>query len=126
MLQPDIAANLIHRFKTGDAALSYVRTETVVIGQAGTAEAHSVLAALNLTPLRRLQITLGSGFSTTTSGQGDDVTVYRANASVSYRLTKWLGLTASYRFTRQEQVGPPLTHNVFSIALDAIYPIRLD
>jgi hypothetical protein len=125
-LQPEVSGTLSHRFKSGQVSLTYQRTETVVIGQAGTAETNSVLAALGLSLTRRLQMNLGAGFSDTTANLGADVLVYRASASLSYRLTKWLGISANYRFTRQEQTGPPLTHNIFSISLDAVYPIRMD
>jgi hypothetical protein len=125
-LQPEVSGTLSHRFKSGQVSLTYQRTETVVIGQAGTAETNSVLAALGLSLTRRLQMNLGAGFSDTTANLGADVLVYRASASLSYRLTKWLGISANYRFTRQEQTGPPLTHSIFSISLDAVYPIRMD
>lgn len=125
-LAPQITAGLTHHFKIGDASLTYTRAETTVIGQAGVSETNSVLAALVLTPLRRLQLNLGAGFSNTSSGQGADILVYRANASVAYRLTKWLSLTANYRFSRQEQGSIQIPHNIFSIGLDAVYPIRAD
>ena len=88
-------------------------------------ETNSVLAALTLSPTRRFQIDVGSGFSVTATPAGD-VTVYRASATVSYRLTKWLSLTAAYRFSRQDQNATHIDHNIFTLGLDAIYPIRAD
>lgn len=125
-LAPQINASLTHRFETGEASLSYQRAETVVIGQPGTAETNSVLAGLSLGLTRRLQATVGAGYSVTATPRAGDVEVYRANASLTYRLTKWLGLGANYRFLQQHQAGMQIDHNVFTISLDAVYPVRAD
>ena len=96
-----------------------------MINQPGAVETNSVLAALTLAPTRRLQIDVGSGYSVTAT-PGGDVTVYRANAAVSYKLTKWLSLSATYRFLRQDQNATHVNHNIFTLGLDAVYPIRAD
>src|ERR1051325_908909 len=110
-VEPDVTARLSERFKLGEVSLTYQRTETVVIAQPGAVETNSVLGALTLSPTRRLQIDLGSGYSVTAT-PGGDVSVYRASAAISYRLTKWLGLSAAYRFLRQDQGVTHVDHNI--------------
>jgi hypothetical protein len=124
-IEPEIHAALSHRFKIGRASLTYARTETTTLGQAGTAETNTLLAALSLTPARSLQLNVGAGVSDTTSNAGDTI-VYRTNASATYRLTRWLSATLAYRFTLQDERAGNIYHNIVSIGLDASYPIRAD
>src|SRR5207247_2162239 len=70
-IEPDVTARLSERFKIGEVSLTYQRTETAVINQPGAVETNSVLAALALSPTRRLQIDVGSGFSVTATPGGD-------------------------------------------------------
>jgi len=121
-----VSVGLTHRFKTNVLSLTYSRTETVLVGQVGRVEADSVVGGLTLTPLRSLQVNLGAAVSNVASKHAPDTTVYRANAAVSYRLTKWLSASLSYRFSVQDRAGVEIYHNVLSIGLDASYSIRAD
>ena len=126
-IEPQITAGLAHTFnRTGQATLTYQRAETVVIDQPGTSETNSVLAGLTLELTRRLRSSFGAGVSVTDTPNAGDVTTYRANASLSYRLTKWLALGASYRYLQQDQGRIRLYHNVFSVTLDAVQQLRAD
>jgi hypothetical protein len=124
-IEPDVSASLTHRFKTATISLAYARTETAVIGQTGTSETNSVSTTFSFTPpIRSTGVSLSAGFSNTAEAGGPDTMAYRASASVSYRLTKWLSASLSYRFSVQDRADVRIYHNVVTIGLDASYPIR--
>ncbi|HEV8586834.1 MAG TPA: hypothetical protein VGT02_17875 [Methylomirabilota bacterium] len=125
VIQPDVTAALSHRFhQTGELSLNYARTETVLTGNAGKVEVNSLSAALSLTPQRSLGVTLGGLVGYTTAKDLPDTLVYRANATVSYRLTKWLTFDVSHRFSIEDRGPDRIYHNIFSIGLSAVYPVR--
>jgi hypothetical protein len=123
-IEPDITAGLAHRFETGSLSLNYARTETTLIGQSGTVETNGLSGALTMTPERSLQLVLGAGVTRTTAETAHDITAYRANASLSYRLTKWLSASIGYRFSLQDIGSAQILRNIVTIGLDATYPTR--
>lgn len=129
-VSPEVNARLAHEFKTFDqrarASLDYSRSEGFVIGQAGSVKIESVTGSIGFEPLKLLQVSLGGSLTRLSGGTRSDTTSYGATAEASYQLLRWLTARASYRFGLQDQNTGGIRHNVFSLSLDASYPIRID
>jgi hypothetical protein len=125
-LGAEAAASLERRLKLGAVSVAYTRSETAIIGRAGTARFDSLSGSLRLEPRRSLQVNFGAFVSEVAEEGVSDTMVYGLNASVGYQITKWLSARATYRFYRQEQGSITIPHNIFSIGLDVRYPVRAD
>ena len=123
-VQPEVSAQISQRFKGGQLAMNYARTQTTAIGTSGTVEVNSGGATLTLGPVRSLELALGVAASYSAPTREPDTAVYRANVSLSYRLTKWLTANMAYRFSVQDRAGVHVYHNIVSVGLEATYPIR--
>ena len=132
-INPEVGADLSHRGKVVQLALSYFRTESTLVGNAGTVNTQGVRASLGWTPLRGLTAGVASSYVRTTPEQSQnaqsltsqDITVYAADVSLSYQLTRWLTATAAYHFTLQQQRPANLEDNIVSLRFEIAYPIRL-
>jgi opacity protein-like surface antigen len=129
-VSPEFSALLAHEFKMFDqrpkASLGYLRSEGFVIGQAGSVKIESITGSIGFEPLQLLQVSLGASFTRLSGGTRSDTTSYGATAGASYQILRWLAARASYRFNLQDQNTGDIRHNVFSLSLDASYPIRID
>lgn len=124
VVAPDVSAALTHRLKIGALSLTYRRTESVIAGQRGRAETNSGAAGLTFAPVRSMSVALGAGVSNAAAKDMPTTAVYRANTSVSYRLTKWLSGSLSLNASVQDRAGVQIYHNTVTLGLDASYPIR--
>ena len=129
-VSPELNARLAHEFKMFDqraqGSLGYSRSEGFVIGQAGSVKIESVTGSIGFEPLRLLQVSLGASLTRLSGGTGSDTTSYGATAGASYQILRWLAARASYHFNLQDQNTDDIRHNVFSLSLNASYPIRID
>jgi hypothetical protein len=129
-LNPELNGFLVHQFKMFDqraqASLGYSRSESFVIGQAGSVNTESVTGTIGFEPLRSLTMNLGASFTRFSGGTTSDTTAYGVNADASYPILRWLAVRASYSFGFQDQNTGGIRHNVFSLGLTASYPIRID
>jgi len=129
-VSPEFSALLAHEFRMFDqrpkASLGYSRSEGFVIGQAGSVKIESVTGSIGFEPLRLLQVSLGASLTRLSGGTGSDTTSYGATAGASYQILRWLTARASYHFNLQDQNTDDIRHNVFSLSLNASYPIRID
>jgi len=60
-----------------------------------------------------------------------DVTVYLTDTALTYQLTKWLALKASYQFSLQQGIpfgsaDAEIRHNISWLRLVITYPYRLE
>jgi len=125
-LGAEAAASLERRLKLGAVSVAYTRSETAIIGRAGTAQFDNLSGSLRLEPRRSLRLNFGALVSEIAEEGVRDTTVYGLSASVEYQITKWLSARATYRFSRQEQGSFTIPHNIFSIGLDVRHPVRAD
>jgi hypothetical protein len=124
----EVAASLKHRFQRGEAALSYLRTQSTVIGQPGPVTAEGMTASFSRHLLRSLRV--GGGPSVfRVRGTGTESTIHRMNLEVDWRLTRGLSLAASHAFSLQRgglgvelDPGTQMTHNALLIRLLAGSP----
>jgi opacity protein-like surface antigen len=125
------SANLSHEFKLAKTALAYSRSETTLIGRGGTVNVDAVTGTVSFEPLRNLVVNVAPSVRWVSRGEGagDDIsrttTVYAIGAGASYLITSWLNAQANYRYSLQQSTGADVSHNIFSINLTAIYPIRV-
>jgi hypothetical protein len=143
-IDPDMGADLSHRWRWGALALGYFRTQSTLAGQAGTVTSQGGRASFSAEPTRSLTVSVAPSLTRTsqqegTSGQDaqetpqgetsergtGDITVYSVDASLSYRFTTWLTGTIGYRFLFQDQGSESIRDNQAFLRLDVIYPIRV-
>ncbi len=127
-INPEIDAQLSHRWQTVQLALNYYISQSTLAGQAGTVTAQGVTASLSAELLQSLTAAVAPSVRQTSSEHGQisqDVTVYGVDASLSYRLTRWLTANAAYHFTLQQQRPADIEHNTISLRFDVVYPLRV-
>jgi len=125
-LAPEINAGVSHRFfRQVDASLGYSQSSSPIVGQTGTADTQALSGQLSMEPLRSFRLVFGAILSQVSTDRSDTST-QGAEISGSYRIAKWLSAVARYRFSHSETGGTVIYHNIFSIGLEASYPIRVD
>ena len=96
----DISANLQHTLEGGSFSLGYARSQTAIIGQAGTADTRTYDALLDLTFAVDYEVQIVPSYtSDRTSSSHADVT--RMDLNLSYKLAKDVALVGSYQYNRQ-------------------------
>jgi uncharacterized protein (PEP-CTERM system associated) len=132
-INPEVNAEIVHQGRSVRLSLAYFRSETTLVGQAGTAKTQGARGSLGWTPLRGMTVAVTPSWaqtssevsSTTQSLTSQDITVYAADVSLSYQLTRWLTAGAAYHYTRQEQRPAIIEDNIVLLRLDFAYPLRL-
>ena len=127
-IEPEAAAFLEYRLRTGSVRLDYSHTEVLVLDQ-GSADFGSqdrVGVTFRTEPIRLLQIEAEPVFRRIIRNNRDDAFVYELRAAVAYRLTRWMTLSAEYRFRLQDRETDEILRNVFSVGLNITYPVRID
>ena len=132
-INPEVDAEIVHQDRSVRLSLAYFRSETTLVGQAGTSKTQGARGSLGWTPLRGMTITVTPSWAqtssevsqTTQSLTSQDITVYAADVSLSYQLTRWLTAGAAYHYTRQEQRPATIEDNIVLLRLEIAYPMRL-
>ena len=123
-LDAEVLARVRRRFRSGEAAVDYVRTRTTVLGEPGPVGADGLTATLSgqFGPVR--VAVAPSLFRVGRSGS--ESTVRRIASGLAWRLTRALSVVASHQFTLQRGgigVAQPargeIAHNVFQVGLAA-------
>lgn len=128
---PELSASVRQRFAQGDLSLTYARSQTTVLGQAGTATTDTWSAMGAYRPLRFLEIRGGPTFLRSTRA-GAVAEVLRVSLDASYKITQWLALVGSYQFSLQRgsldarNAGEDILQNVFLLRLVATSPSLLE
>ncbi len=123
----EAAASLEHRFQQATLTLAYSRTETIAVGRSGAVTADTGSGSLRFEPFKATHVALVASVARLSDDNDStfrDVTLYRAGATATYALTKWLTLRGSYGFSLQE-ADETIRHHIVSISLEFGYPIRL-
>jgi hypothetical protein len=119
-LGAEVTASLRHKFARGEAGLSYVQTQTTVLGQTGPVITKGVTAMFRQQLLPSLTVAGGPTFARVT-GRGSEFDVYRFNLEMAWRLTRRLSLSASHQFNFQSGVpglarpDAEIVHNTFML-----------
>jgi hypothetical protein len=122
-VDPELGARLRHRFRRGDVALSYVQTETVIIGRPTPVKAKELSATLTRPLGRTFTVTAGPNLLEA-HGKAMDVVVYGTSLELTCRLGRYVSLAGTHRlsFQNAELDGRPRTemaHNTVLLRLVA-------
>jgi hypothetical protein len=126
--EPEISASLRYALDRGDVALTYTRSPTTVVGQAGvvTTQSLGVVFSYRPEPSTEIRVT-PTIFSSTRGDLGSKV--YRMILDASYRLTRYVSLFGSYQFSSQhgslevaDDVG--ISRNLYLLGVVIAEPTR--
>jgi hypothetical protein len=124
-VEPEAHASLEHSFKLAKVALEYHRTEAIVVGRPGKVELESLTGSVEIEPVRRLKLRFQPGYYRTFGGEDSTATVYGFLLGALYPIKSWLTARLDYRFAYQKQADDTLPHNIVTLSLDFVYPIRV-
>ena len=124
-VEPEAYASLEHSFKLAKVALEYHRTEAVVVGQPGKVELESVTGSFEIEPVKLLKLRFKPGYYRTFGGADPTATVYGFLLGALYPITSWLTARLDYHFAYQKQADTTLPHNIVTLGLDIVYPVRI-
>lgn len=93
------AVSLSHRFRTGALTFGYSRGRVTTTVDGDVSDTDSTSATLSL-ERRKLRFSIGPAYHRIRSERADSE-VYRASTSLSYGLSSWLSMSASYRYALQ-------------------------
>jgi hypothetical protein len=120
---PELGATLRHRFRRGAVALSYLQTETAMIGRPTPVTAEGLRATFTRSLTRTLTVSAGPSIFEA-RGKGLQATVYGMTLDLAWRLSRRLSLEASHQLSVQhgELDGVPrgeIRHNTALLRLVA-------
>ncbi|MBI3029570.1 MAG: hypothetical protein HYY64_08675 [Candidatus Rokubacteria bacterium] len=130
-VDPDVLASIRQRLRLGELSFSYSRSETTVIGRAGTVSVEAFTLSATYDPLPRLRLYAAPAVFRASS---DDLeaTVYRMDFEATYRIRSWLSLTGAYAFQLQRggidagtSPDQEILRNVMLLRLTIEYPYRV-
>ncbi|MBI4011598.1 MAG: hypothetical protein HY359_04760 [Candidatus Rokubacteria bacterium] len=131
-VDPEVSIVARRRLERGELSLTYSRTQTTVIGEAGTVETDGLTAGLAYEVLSRFEVRAAPTFFSSRRA-GREAKVYGVSLEATYRINRSLSLTGSYTFNLRQgslDTGRPVDeevfHNVFWLRLTVTYPYRLD
>jgi hypothetical protein len=124
-VEPEAHASLEHSFKLAKVALEYHRTEAIVVGQPGKVELESLTGSFEIEPVRLLKVRFQPGYYRTFGGEDPTATVYGFLLGALYPIKSWLTARLDYRFAYQKQADTNLPHNIVTLSLDFVYPVRI-
>lgn len=124
-VEPEAHASLEHSFKLAKLALEYHRTEAIVVGRPGKVELESLSGSFEIEPVRLLKLRFQPGYYRTFGGEDPTATVYGFLLGALYPIKSWLTARLDYRFAYQKQADTTLPHNIVTLSLDVVYPVRV-
>ena len=124
-VEPEAHGALEHRTQFANFVLEYHRTEAVVVGRPGKTELESATGSVEVEPLRQLKLRFQPGWYRTFQGGDPEANVYGFLLGGLYPILPWLNARLDYRFAYQKQAGDTLAHNIVTLSLDFVYPLRI-
>lgn len=125
VVEPEAHGRIEHTFRLAKVALDYIRSEAVVVGRPGKVEVEAVSGLVEVEPVRLLRVRFEPGFYRTFGGADPEARVYGFLLTGLYPITSWLTSRLNYRFAYQDQAGETLPHNIVTLSLDVVYPVRV-
>lgn len=122
----DVSAGLQQTLENGRFTLNYIRTQTAVVGQAGTVDSRSFAAMLDFTFDVDYEAQISPSYTSDTNGSlRADVT--RLDLNLSCKLGKDVSLVGSYQFNRQRGLlggigSPEILDHVIYLGLVFSFP----
>jgi hypothetical protein len=118
----EVSASLRHRFRRGEAELTYLRTQVPLLGQPGLASVEGVTASFGHGFGRSFRVALAPA-AFTTRRPGFSARVVRLGLSAGWRLTRDLELSGSHQFNLQNgglaRAPEEIARNTFFLRLVA-------
>jgi hypothetical protein len=124
-VEPEAHASLEHSFKLAKVSLEYHRTEAIVVGRPGQVELESLSGSFEIEPVRLLKLRFQPGYYRTFGGEDPTASVYGFLLGALYPIKSWLTARLDYRFAYQKQADTSLPHNIVTLSLDFVYPVRI-
>jgi hypothetical protein len=124
-VEPEAHASLEHSFKLAKVSLEYHRTEAIVVGRPGKVELESLSGSFEIEPVRLLKLRFQPGYYRTFGGEDPTASVYGFLLGALYPIKSWLTARLDYRFAYQKQADTSLPHNIVTLSLDFVYPVRI-
>ncbi len=97
---PEGSVSLRHKFAQGEAGIAYSRTETTVLGVAGTATTDTIGVTLAYSFGPSTEIRMAPSYLSS-KHRNLQAEVFLMNLEMGYRLTRYLTLIGSYQFSSQ-------------------------
>lgn len=103
-VDPEVEAVIRHALDRGELSFTYARTETVVIGEAGTVTVESFEAGASYRLLEdALEVRAAPAYINASRG-ASEADIYRAFFQATYKITEYLSLIGSYQFYLQQGI----------------------
>jgi hypothetical protein len=81
--------------------------------------------SFEIEPVRLLKLRFQPGYYRTFGGADPTATVYGFLLGALYPIKSWLTARLDYRFAYQKQADTTLPHNIVTLSLDVVYPVRI-
>jgi outer membrane autotransporter protein len=96
----ELSAALHQTLDEGELSFGYTRSQTAIVGQAGTVDTRTLSAALDYRYGPDFEVQVSPSYASDRS-QSSKADVLRLNLNLSYRLGKNMSLVGSYQYNRQ-------------------------
>ena len=125
-MSTEVSAGLQQTLESGRFTLNYIRTETAVVGQAGTVDSRGITAMLDFTFDVDYEVQILPSYTSDTS-QSLRADVTRLDLNLSYKFGKDASLVGSYQFNRQRGLlggigNPEILDHVIYLGLVFSFP----
>ena len=122
----DASAGLQQTLDNGRFTLNYIRTQTAVVGQAGTVDSRNITAMFDFTFDVDYEAQISSSYTSDTNGSLR-ANVTRLDLNLSYKFSKDVALVGSYQFNRQRGLlggigNPEILDHVVYLGLVFSFP----
>jgi hypothetical protein len=132
-LTPEAAVKVKKGFRRADLSLSANRSHSPLPESGRSLDTNSVSASLSVPLSRKLTLSLGPGYFTSSGGDGEDSQAIRGTATLALRLGPLANVNASYRYSHERQGARPGSprpeaygHSVYTVGLSIAPPIRVN
>jgi hypothetical protein len=130
---PEAALKVQRSFRRADFSLSAARSHSPFPEEDQSVDTNSVSANLSVPMSRKLTLSLGPGYFTTSGGSGGRSQSLRGAATLALRLGSGANLSATYRYSHERQGAragaqgaASFGHSVYTVGLSVAPPIRLN
>lgn len=125
-VNPNVIARFEQDFKLGRLVLGYSRSDGFVLGEPGLVKTEIFQASFDWQPLKALSLTVGPSITNLWGDQLRYTRFYSVIASATYVILPWLTANATYRYGFQQESGSGnIPRSIFSMSLEAAYPVRV-
>src|SRR5262249_22031838 len=125
-VNPNVTARIEQTFKLGRAAVGYTRSDGFILGEPGLVKTETFEGSLTIEPIKSLSVTVGPVITNLSGNQIRYTRFYSLIADASYPILRWLTARATYRYGYEQVSGSgSIPRSIFSLSLEAAYPVRV-